>query len=106
MERASGLPIAHLSVYILSIDSNTVFEYMVKRGEFRLEDEEVMAGRYQRVCERLKELGFEHYEISNLPGTGDTPGIIHLTGNRSHTSVSALRLILTICIPGNGTRRI
>ena len=70
VERASGLPIAHLSVYILSIDSNTVFEYMVKRGEFRLEDEEVMAGRYQRVCERLKELGFEHYEISNFARNG------------------------------------
>ena len=43
---------------------------MVKRGEFRLEDEEVMAGRYQRVCERLKELGFEHYEISNFARNG------------------------------------
>ena len=82
VERASGLPIAHLSVYMLSIDSNTVFEHMVKRGEFRLEDEEVMAGRYQRVCERLKELGFEHYEISNFARNGDTPGTIHLTGNK------------------------
>ena len=70
VERASGLPIAHLSVYMLSIDSNTVFEHMVKRGEFRLEDEEVMAGRYQRVCERLKELDFEHYEISNFARNG------------------------------------
>ena len=55
---------------MLSIDSNTVFEHMVKRGEFRLEDEEVMAGRYQRVCERLKELDFEHYEISNFARNG------------------------------------
>lgn len=70
VEKASCLPIVHLSVYILSIDSNTVFEHMVKRGEFRLEDEEVMAGRYQRVCERLKELGFEHYEISNFARNG------------------------------------
>lgn len=70
VEKASSLPIAHLSVYMLSIDSNTVFEHMVRRGEFRLEDEEVMAGRYQRVCERLKELGFEHYEISNFARNG------------------------------------
>ncbi|MEI3423352.1 MAG: type IV secretory system conjugative DNA transfer family protein, partial [Butyricimonas faecihominis] len=35
-----------------------------------MEDEEVMAGRYQRVCERLKELGFEHYEISNFARNG------------------------------------
>ena len=70
VEKASCLPIAHLSVYMLSIDSNTVFEHMVKRGEFRLEDEEVMAERYQRVCERLKESGFEHYEISNFARNG------------------------------------
>ena len=70
VEKASSLPIAHLSVYMLSIDSNTVFEHMVRRGEFRLEDEEVMAGRYQRVCERLKELDFEHYEISNFARNG------------------------------------
>lgn len=70
VEKASCLPIVHLSVYMLSIDSNTVFEHMVKRGEFRLENEEVMAGRYQRVCERLKELGFEHYEISNFARNG------------------------------------
>jgi putative coproporphyrinogen dehydrogenase len=70
VEKASCLPIEHLSVYMLSIDPNTVFEHMVKRGEFRLEDEEVIAGRYQRVCERLKELGFEHYEISNFARNG------------------------------------
>lgn len=70
LEKASCLPIVHLSVYMLSIDSNTVFEHRMKRGEFRLEDEEVMAGRYQRVCERLKELGFEHYEISNFARNG------------------------------------
>ena len=68
--QASHLPIVHLSVYMLSIDSNTVFEHMVKQGKFQLEDEEVMAVRYQRVCERLKKLGFEHYEISNFARNG------------------------------------
>ncbi len=32
VEKASSLPIAHLSVYMLSIDSNTVFEHMVKEA--------------------------------------------------------------------------
>ena len=67
---ASRLPVSHLSVYMLSIDSNTVFEFMVKQGKFKLEDEEVIAKRYQQVCERLKELGFEHYEISNFARDG------------------------------------
>lgn len=77
---------------MLSIDSNTVFEHMVKRGEFRLEDEEVIARRYQRVCERLKELDFEHYEIS-ISWNGKYPDTIHLTGNKSHIGFG-LRLIL------------
>ena len=64
VERASGLPIAHLSVYILSIDSNTEFEYMVKRGEFRLEDEEVMAGRYQRVCDFARNGRYSRHNTS------------------------------------------
>lgn len=67
---ASRLPVSHLSVYMLSIDSNTVFEFMVKQGKFKLEDEEVIAKRYQQVCERLKGLGFEHYEISNFARDG------------------------------------
>lgn len=66
VEIANHLPIQHLSVYMLSIDSNTVFESMVKRGKFQMEDEEVSAERYGQVCRRLKELGFEHYEISNF----------------------------------------
>lgn len=67
---ASCLPVSHLSVYMLSIDSNTVFEFMVKQGKFKLEDEEVIAKRYQQVCERLTGLGFEHYEISNFARDG------------------------------------
>ena len=70
VDMASRLPVSHLSVYMLSVDSNTVFEYMVKQGKFKLEDEEVIAGRYQQVCERLKGLGFEHYEISNFAREG------------------------------------
>ncbi len=78
---------------------------MVKRGEFRLEDEEVMAGRYQRVCERLKEL-LEHYEISNFARNGRYPGTIHLTGNKkSYIGFGPSAHSMT-CIPDNGIRRI
>jgi len=70
VDTASRLPVSHLSVYMLSIDSNTVFEYMVKQGTLRPENEEVVAGRYGQVCERLRALGFEHYEISNFARDG------------------------------------
>lgn len=70
VDTASRLPVSHLSVYMLSIDSNTVFEYMVKQGTLLPEDEEVIAAWYGQVCERLKALGFEHYEISNFARYG------------------------------------
>ena len=66
----NSLPVKHLSVYMLSVDSNTVFEVMVRQGKFKPEDEEVMACRYDRVCKRLKSIGFEHYEISNFAREG------------------------------------
>ena len=70
LERVGELPVAHLSVYMLSIDAGTVFEKMVERGEFQLEDEEVTAARYALVCRRAAEMGFEHYEVSNFARDG------------------------------------
>lgn len=70
LEQAGGLPVTHLSVYMLSVDEGTVFERMVARGEFRLEDEEVTARRYALVCRRAAEMGFEHYEVSNFARGG------------------------------------
>ena len=70
LETVGRLPVTHLSVYMLSIDAGTVFERMVARGEFRLEDEEVTAARYATVCRRAAEMGFEHYEVSNFARGG------------------------------------
>lgn len=67
---AGSLPVKHLSVYMLSVDSNTVFEVMMKQGKLRLEPDEVIAERYEMVCQRLKHHGFEHYEISNFARNG------------------------------------
>lgn len=66
----NNLPVKHLSVYILSVDSNTVLEVMARQGKFKPEDEEVMARRYGVVCKCLKDMGFEHYEISNFAREG------------------------------------
>ncbi|MDY4042608.1 MAG: radical SAM family heme chaperone HemW [Marinifilaceae bacterium] len=70
LETVAALPVTHLSVYMLSVDPGTVFEKRVERGEFRPEDEEVTAERYREVCRRAREMGFEHYEISNFARDG------------------------------------
>ncbi len=60
------LPVTHLSVYMLSIDPGTVFEHRLKKGTFHPQDEDIVAEQYLLVCDYLKSIGFEHYEISNF----------------------------------------
>lgn len=101
------LPVKHLSVYMLSIDSNTVFEVMVRQGKFKLEDEEVIARRYDMVCKLLEKYGFRaitRYRISH--GRGNTRFTILRIGNKSLISGSDRRLTRMICIPGSGIRQI
>lgn len=66
LEYVNRLDINHVSVYILSIDSNSVFERLSERGRFQVQDDDVLADRYMMVCNYLKNIGFEHYEISNF----------------------------------------
>lgn len=57
----------HVSAYILKIEKNTRFGLL---GADNLPDEDETAGQYLRLCGRMKDAGFSHYEISNfaLPG--------------------------------------
>lgn len=66
LEIVKYLPITHISVYILSIDSNTVLERLLEKGQYQPEDDDVLAENYLNVADYLKNIGFEHYEISNF----------------------------------------
>lgn len=60
------LNINHLSIYILSIDSNSVFERLSEKGKFSPQEDDVLAGQYLMMSDYLKNMGYEHYEISNF----------------------------------------
>lgn len=62
----SCLDIAHISVYILSIDSNSVFQKLSEKGKFRSQGDDELAEQYLLVSDFLKNIGYEHYEISNF----------------------------------------
>ena len=66
LEIVNHLPITHLSVYLLSIDSNTVFEKLMQKGRFQPQTDDELADQYLWVSDYLKSIGFEHYEISNF----------------------------------------
>ena len=56
----------HISSYCLKIESGTPFAKMA----LNLPDEDTQYEMYMKMCERLCELGYEQYEISNFAKNG------------------------------------
>lgn len=66
LKMANDLEMDHISVYILSLDSNSVFEKLSEKGKFKPLDEEQIIAQYLYVSDFLKDKGYDHYEISNF----------------------------------------
>jgi oxygen-independent coproporphyrinogen-3 oxidase len=65
LERALALPVEHVSLYQLTIESDTAFARQVERGRLSPPDDELAAELFeatQAVCDAA---GFPAYEISN-----------------------------------------
>lgn len=62
----SRLEIQHISIYILSIDSNSVFQKLSEKGKFKPQEDDLLAEQYLLTSDFLKSIGYEHYEISNF----------------------------------------
>lgn len=60
----------HLSVYSLILEEKTYFGYLARQGKLLLPDEDLERDLVHYVTERLKNAGYNHYELSNfaLPG--------------------------------------
>ena len=68
IDAVCGLGVTHLSVYSLQLEPGTpLYE---KRETLDFPAEEAEEAAYNALCARLKEYGYEHYEISSfaLPG--------------------------------------
>ncbi len=79
VERALALEpaIEHLSCYALTYEPNTAMTARLKRGEFTPCDEDLEASMYEWLVDRVRDAGFERYEVSNFaraPGTLGDPG--------------------------------
>lgn len=61
-----SLKIPHLSIYSLQIEENSVFG---KKGILPCE-EDLEADMFEYICRRMKENGYEHYEISSFAKPG------------------------------------
>ena len=63
----------HISCYSLQIEEGTPFGEMAESGELTEVPDEEDRETYHRICRRLREAGYEHYEISNFAKKGDDP---------------------------------
>ncbi|MDE5610756.1 MAG: radical SAM family heme chaperone HemW [Odoribacter sp.] len=66
LRKADDLEVDHISVYMLSVDSQSVFEKLSEKGRFQPLDDDLLAEQYLMVSDYLKGRGYEHYEISNF----------------------------------------
>ncbi len=67
---AGDLGVQHVSSYSLQIEPKTVFYNLMRAGKLSLPPEDTEADMYETLMERMAELGFLQYEISNFAKKG------------------------------------
>jgi len=70
MNQTFTFEIPHLSCYCLTVEPNTALDHFVKNKKAPPVDEERAARQFERLIERTKIEGFDHYEISNFAKKG------------------------------------
>ena len=66
IDKALSLNIQHISAYSLTYEENTVLNKLKASGSVSEIEEEISIKMFQKLIQRLKDAGFEHYEISNF----------------------------------------
>lgn len=66
VEKALALDIPHMSLYSLILENHTVFMNRMRRGQLNLPQEDLEVDMFHYIINRLKEAGYDHYEISNF----------------------------------------
>ena len=67
IQKAIDLNVQHISSYGLKIEEDSYFGKNVPKN---IVDDEIQAQMFTMLCEKLKQNGFEHYEISNFAKIG------------------------------------
>lgn len=70
IDRILGLEPDHVSVYGLSVEPDTPLGRWVAEGRETVAGEDQYEAEYRRVAERLRDAGYDHYEVSNYARPG------------------------------------
>ncbi len=68
IEFCKSCDVQHISAYILKVEENTPFYKNI--DNLNIPDEDTQADLYSFACEKLEELGYYQYEISNFANEG------------------------------------
>lgn len=70
LEAVLELGVPHVSLYGLTVEEGTPLHQAVGEGTVKKPDESAYGRQYLEACRRLREAGYQHYEVSNfaLPG--------------------------------------
>lgn len=105
LQIALDFEVPHLSCYILTVEPGTALGHQVKKKQITLLDEAIPT-QYNLLCERTKQAGYEHYEVSNfarkgarsqhngsywkgLPYVGIGPGAHGFSGNTRYANIAS-----------------
>lgn len=72
VSRLVDLGLSHLSVYALTIEPNTVFGELSRKGRLPIARDDDYAETFSAVEALLAGQGFEHYEVSNYARPGES----------------------------------
>lgn len=70
LDRMLSLNVEHVSAYSLMYEEGTPLYRLLESGKISETDEELSLSMYKTIVRRLKEAGYEHYEISNFARPG------------------------------------
>jgi oxygen-independent coproporphyrinogen III oxidase len=66
LEKAFALDIPHISAYSLTVEPGTALDVLIRKGKTTAPDEERSVEHFRLLMEKMKQHGYEHYEISNF----------------------------------------
>lgn len=66
LQKVKELSIPHFSSYALTVEDKTALQYAIAHKKAAPVDPEQAAGQLEILMEQAEEMGYEHYEISNL----------------------------------------
>lgn len=68
--QAVGLVVPHISAYALTVEPRTQLARQVATGQVPAPDDEQFIRNFNTLIDRLKQAGYDHYEISNFAKPG------------------------------------